>query len=99
MIGALFNVGFRWTGWKRNNNDQKWNNYWKKDGHLAFNIQNLIIAVVLSFVWLQNLIPWLVERLGYEDFPEIAHTAASSIAAGFILETLASRFVKRFGKK
>lgn len=98
LAGALLHVLFRWSGWKSNNKDAPWLFYWRK--HLASNIQSLILAVLCMFLWTQpDLLNVAIENIPGVDLelPEIERTPYSSLAAGFILETLGARLAARFG--
>ena len=97
MLGAVMHVLFRWSGWKQNNNERAWIDYWKR--HAAFNIKSLIVAVVLSFIWVQELLPFVLDLIpGWSDLgiPVIERTNLSSIAVGFCLELIMARVIKRF---
>ncbi len=98
MAGAILNIiGLRWTGWKRNNPERGWMEYWKR--HLALNLQSLTVAVAFSFVWVYGLLPYVIGKLGFEDAPVIERGALSSLAVGFVAEVLVSRIVKMVGYK
>lgn len=99
MLGALLHVAYRWAAWKGNNRDRSWGHYWK--GHLAYNVQALILAVVLAFVWTHDLVGHAVAWVGLDPakIPQVPHSPLSSIGAGFLFEYLGQAITRRLGRR
>ena len=101
MIGAHLHVGWRWSGWRHNNREKAWRDYWKN--HLAMNVKALIVAVVVAAFWTnQELLVWALGLTGIEalkSLPTIQQTPLASVSAGFIFEYLAARVAARWSKE
>jgi hypothetical protein len=97
MVGAFLHCAWRWWGWKSNNPEQGWRAYYSGK-HFAMNMKALILAVVLAFIWTQDLIWWALHQVGLEVIPQFEKTVLSSISVGFVLELLVARLVAKFWK-
>ena len=100
MVGALLHVFYRWSRWKVHNPPtEPWLLYWR--AHLATNVSALIMALIVAFVWVENLLTWFVGMVGIDTgtWPEIPRNPLTSLAAGFLLEYLAAGLISRFERR
>ncbi len=93
MLGVLMRVVYRWARWVTKQDRQGWSSwarYWHR--HTAENVMQVIVSIACMFVWTQGLVWGLAKSMGWE-IPNFAVSAASSLAAGFMLSVLIHRYI------
>lgn len=98
LAGVLLHQIFKWARWKQNS-DSAWMEYWKENSASA--VMSAVAAIVLMFMWNQGWTQLVINQViggaFGQDFPTLQTTPWSTLAAGYIFDSVAKGVLQMFG--